>query len=69
MTTNQMAHVLGLQLENGQSVVVKARPDPQKRVITCVAVQRLRRGKFVNDRAFTGKRQVRGLGTLFRPYV
>ena len=41
MTTNQMSQVIGLRLENGQCVVVKARPDPQKRALTCLAVQRL----------------------------
>ena len=41
MTTNQMSEVLGLRLEDGQCIVVKARPDPQKRAATCVAVQRI----------------------------
>ena len=41
MTTRQMSEVIGLRLEDGQCVVVKARPDPQQRAATCVAMQRI----------------------------
>jgi hypothetical protein len=41
MTTHQMSEVVGVRLADGRRVVVKARPDPQKRAATCVALQRI----------------------------
>lgn len=64
MTTHQMSEVIGLRLENGQCVVVKARPDPQQRARTCVAVQQILadRGfpcaKPLTDVFFMGERAV-----------
>lgn len=39
--TNQMSEVIGVRLEDGRRVVIKSRPDPEGRTVTCLAVQRI----------------------------
>jgi Ser/Thr protein kinase RdoA (MazF antagonist) len=40
LASAHMSEVLGLRLDDGRHVVVKSRPDPTRRAVTCVAVQR-----------------------------